>query len=66
MKIFVERPIATVMIYLAVAILGAYSFMNIPLELAPKEDFPQISIQTNWPDVLPPLDCRGGASLFCR
>jgi HAE1 family hydrophobic/amphiphilic exporter-1 len=55
MRIFVERPIATVMIFLSVAILGVYSFLNIPLELAPKEDFPQITIQTSWSDVPPEI-----------
>jgi len=53
MRIFVERPIATVMLFLVVAFLGAYSFLNIPLELAPKEDFPKITIQTSWTDVPP-------------
>jgi HAE1 family hydrophobic/amphiphilic exporter-1 len=38
MKILVERPIATAMIFLAVFILGIYSFLNIPFELAPKEE----------------------------
>jgi HAE1 family hydrophobic/amphiphilic exporter-1 len=55
MKIFAERPIATVMLFLVVAFLGAYSFLNIPLELAPKEDFPQIKIQTPWSDVPPEI-----------
>src|SRR4030042_3114837 len=55
MRCVVERPIATVMIFLSVAILGAYSFLNIPLELAPKEDFPQITIQTSWSDVPPEI-----------
>jgi HAE1 family hydrophobic/amphiphilic exporter-1 len=55
MKVFVERPIATVMLFLAVAFLGVYSFLNIPLELAPKEDFPQITIQTAWSDVPPEI-----------
>ncbi len=53
MRIFVERPIATVMLFLAVAFLGAYSFFNIPLELAPKEDFPRVTVQTSWADVPP-------------
>lgn len=55
MKAFIERPIATVMLYLAMAILGVYSFLNIPLELAPKEEFPEVSIQTVWPDVPPEI-----------
>jgi HAE1 family hydrophobic/amphiphilic exporter-1 len=55
MKIIVERPIAVVMLFLVVAFLGAYSFLNIPLELAPKEDFPQITVQTSWSDVPPEI-----------
>lgn len=55
MRIFVDRPIASVMLFLAAAFLGAYSFLNIPLELAPKEDFPQITIQTSWSDVPPEI-----------
>jgi len=48
MKIFIERPIATAMFFLALFVLGIYSFMNIPLELAPKEEFPELHIQTTW------------------
>ncbi len=51
MKIFVERPIATVMVFLVAASLGAYSFLNLPLELAPNENFPQVTIRTAWNDV---------------
>ena len=55
MKIFVERPIATAMLFLALMILGIYSFLNIPLELAPKQEFPQLDIQTGWPGVPPEI-----------
>ena len=55
MKACVERPVATVMLFLAAAFLGVYSFMNIPLELAPSENYPRISIQTFWPDVPPEI-----------
>jgi HAE1 family hydrophobic/amphiphilic exporter-1 len=53
MKIFVERPIATAMLYLALMVLGIYSFLNIPIELAPKEEYPQLNINTSWPSVPP-------------
>ena len=53
MKIFVERPIATAMIFLALLVLGVYSFINLPLELAPKEEFPRLFINTNWTGVPP-------------
>jgi len=55
MKIFVERPVATAMFFLAVLVLGVYSFLNTPLELAPKEEFPQVEIQTYWPGVSPEI-----------
>jgi len=53
MKIFVERPIATAMIFMALLVLGVYSFMNLPLELAPKEEFPELNINTSWQGVPP-------------
>lgn len=51
MKWAVDRPIATTMIIIALTLVGLYSFLHIPIELAPKEDYPQITIRTNWPDV---------------
>jgi HAE1 family hydrophobic/amphiphilic exporter-1 len=53
MKIFVERPIATAMIFMAFLVLGIYSFLNLPLELAPKEEFPRLTITTIWSGVPP-------------
>jgi HAE1 family hydrophobic/amphiphilic exporter-1 len=53
MKIFVERPIATAMIFMALLVLGVYSFLNLPLELAPKEDFPELNITSSWRGVPP-------------
>lgn len=55
MKIFVERPIATAMFFLALLILGVYSFLNVPIELAPKEEYPQLDIQTTWQGVPPEI-----------
>lgn len=55
MKIFIERPVATAMAFLAVLVLGVYSFLNTPLELAPKEDFPQVDIVAGWPGVAPEI-----------
>jgi len=55
MRIFVERPIATAMFFMAILALGIYSFLNIPVELAPKEDYPQININTSWPGVPPEI-----------
>jgi len=55
MKIFIERPIATAMVFLAILVLGIYSFLNIPFELAPKEEYPQLSIRTTWIGVPPEI-----------
>lgn len=55
MKAIVRRPVATTMLLLTLALLGLYSFLHIPLELAPQEEYPQISIRTTWPDVPPDI-----------
>ncbi len=48
MKIFIERPIATAMFFLAVLVLGIYSFLNVPFEQNPEENYPRLSIRTVW------------------
>jgi HAE1 family hydrophobic/amphiphilic exporter-1 len=55
MKVFIERPIATAMLFLALLVLGANSYFNIPIELAPKEEYPELNIITSWPDVPPEI-----------
>ena len=55
MKVFIERPVATAMFFLAVLVLGVYSFINVPIELQPKENFPQLSIITQWSGVPPEI-----------
>jgi HAE1 family hydrophobic/amphiphilic exporter-1 len=53
MKVFIERPVATAMAYLCLLVLGVYSFLNTPIELAPRETFPQLSVITSWAGVPP-------------
>lgn len=55
MKIFVERPIATAMFFLAVLVLGVYSFLNIPFELTTEKKYPQLNIRTDWYGVPPEI-----------
>ncbi len=55
MKAVVRRPVATTTLLLTLALLGLYSFLHTPLELAPQEEYPQISIRTTWPDVPPDI-----------
>jgi len=55
MKVFVDRPVATAMIFAILLVLGFYSFINTPLELAPQEDFPQVEVAASWPGVSPEI-----------
>ena len=55
MKFCVDRPVATAMIFLALLVLGVFSFLNTPLELAPNEDYPRVDIQTSWSGVPPEI-----------
>jgi len=54
-KIFIERPVATAMFYLALLVLGVYSFINTPLELEPRQDFPRVYVLSNWSGVPPEI-----------
>jgi HAE1 family hydrophobic/amphiphilic exporter-1 len=53
MKLFIDRPVATAMVFLALLATGVYSFLNTPIELAPKEDYPKADIVTSWSGVPP-------------
>jgi len=55
MKFFVDRPVATAMIFLSLLVLGAYSFLNTLLELAPSEDYPRVDILASWSGVPPEI-----------
>ncbi|QBB71110.1 efflux RND transporter permease subunit [Pseudolysobacter antarcticus] len=43
-----KNPIAVGMVVLLVAVFGVLSLLQLPLQLFPEIDKPQISIQTNW------------------
>jgi HAE1 family hydrophobic/amphiphilic exporter-1 len=53
MKSLIDRPVATAMVFLALLATGVYSFLNTPIELMPKEDFPLLHIRTAWGGVPP-------------
>lgn len=56
MRIFVERPIATAMVFLAFLVLGVYSFLNIPVEMPVQtEEFPELTITTVWHGMPPEI-----------
>ena len=55
MKIFVERPIATIVLLISLMVLGIYSFINVPIELAPKAIYPRMQITATWSGIPPEI-----------
>jgi HAE1 family hydrophobic/amphiphilic exporter-1 len=49
----VRRPVTIAMTYLAVALLGVAAWRNLPIELLPDTDLPQLSITAQWPGASP-------------
>ncbi|HKK45288.1 MAG TPA: efflux RND transporter permease subunit [Balneolaceae bacterium] len=49
----VKRPIATMMIFLIIIVLGVISFRYLPVDLLPPIEFPQLTISTNYSNVGP-------------
>ncbi len=46
-KRFFRRPLLWILIYGGLAAYAAYAFLNIPVEVLPRFDFPQISVVTH-------------------
>lgn len=49
----IRRPVATVAVYLALLMLGAYAFRLIPLELLPDVAYPRLLVRAVWPGASP-------------
>ncbi|HUG42180.1 MAG TPA: efflux RND transporter permease subunit [Longimicrobiales bacterium] len=52
-RLAIRRPVAVTMAYVAIALLGVAAWRNIPLELLPNTQLPQLSIQAGWPGSSP-------------
>ncbi len=52
-RLSINRPTTVAMIYIAIAAVGIASFLDIPVELLPDVEYPQLSINTNWPGASP-------------
>lgn len=48
-KSAVNKPISTMMVFVAVVVLGIYSLVQIPIDLYPEMDPPFISVMTTYP-----------------
>jgi multidrug efflux pump subunit AcrB len=47
-RLSIRRPVAVTMAYLGVALLGVAAWRNIPIELLPDTELPQLNVATEW------------------
>jgi len=52
-RVAVHRPIATMMVFLIIIVLGVMGFRFLPIDLLPHIEYPQLTIRTNYPNVGP-------------
>jgi multidrug efflux pump len=50
---FIERPVATTLLSLGVALAGVFAFIKLPVAPLPQVDFPTISVQASLPGASP-------------
>jgi hydrophobic/amphiphilic exporter-1 (mainly G- bacteria), HAE1 family len=48
-----RRPVATLMAYLILMVVGVVSLRNLPVDLLPKVEFTQLTVRVNYPNVGP-------------
>ncbi|HUP00848.1 MAG TPA: efflux RND transporter permease subunit [Gemmatimonadota bacterium] len=54
-RLAIRRPVATVMAFGCLAVLGIPSAITMPLELLPDVEFPRLEVMTFWPGASPEL-----------
>ncbi|WP_186052782.1 efflux RND transporter permease subunit, partial [Burkholderia gladioli] len=48
-RLFIERPIATTLLALGIALSGLFAFVRLPVSPLPQVDFPTISVSASLP-----------------
>ncbi len=48
-KTAIEKPVTTVLIFIAVIVIGVYSFLKLPIDQFPEMDPPYITVMTTYP-----------------
>ena len=48
-KSAIEKPVTTVLIFVAVIVIGIYSFLKLPIDQFPEMDPPYITVMTTYP-----------------
>ena len=52
-RIFIERPVATTLLTLGVALAGAFAYVHLPVSPLPQVDYPTISVSASLPGADP-------------
>ena len=52
-RLFILRPVATTLLMVAILIVGAIAFLQLPLSALPEVDYPTIQVQTFYPGASP-------------
>ena len=52
-RIFIERPVATSLLMVAIILIGAVAYRFLPLSALPEVDYPTIQVQTFYPGASP-------------
>src|SRR5215471_14713005 len=52
-RVFIERPVATALLMLAIVLAGLVGFRLLPLSALPQVDYPTIQVQTLYPGASP-------------
>ncbi|MFT0892160.1 MdtB/MuxB family multidrug efflux RND transporter permease subunit [Pseudochelatococcus sp. G4_1912] len=50
---FIQRPVATILMMIALMIVGVIAFRNLPIAALPEVDYPTIQVQTFYPGASP-------------
>ena len=48
-KTAIQKPVTTALIFVAVIVVGIYSFMKLPIDMFPQMDPPYITVMTTYP-----------------
>ncbi|MBN3765575.1 efflux RND transporter permease subunit [Burkholderia sp. Ac-20365] len=59
---FIERPVATTLLSLGIALAGIFAFVRLPVAPLPQVDFPTISVQASLPGASPDTVANSVAS----
>src|ERR1700729_4486204 len=52
-RLFILRPVATTLLMVAILIVGAMAYFQLPLSALPEVDYPTIQVQTFYPGASP-------------